>query len=184
MGRPPARWVRPALVALTAVALALTALGTGAVGTASVVSASMAPTYGVGGTLLTTTVGVGEPGRGDVVVFAVPASWRSAARESGVELETGLMVKRVVGRGGDRVVCCAPGGRLVVNGEVLDEGYLARRPQDVTNPTYDVTVPAGHLWLLGDNRRHSFDSRAMQVREPGAGFVPVSAVRARVLGGF
>lgn len=181
------RLSRRALVAATAVVTALvvavTFLG-GFLGTAAVVSASMAPSYDTGATLLTTKVGASSVDRGDVVVFDVPDSWRDAAATSGVDLASGRMVKRVIGRGGDRVVCCAPGGLLTVNGEVLVEDYLAADPASVANPTYDVTVPSGHLWLLGDNRLHSFDSRAMQVRSSGAGFVPVGSVRARVLGSW
>ncbi|WP_198020175.1 signal peptidase I [Nocardioides sp. J54] len=187
------RWARRSrpsrrvLVGATAGVTALLVAGvflTGVLGTASVVSASMAPSYDVGSTLLTTSVRAGEVERGDVVVFEVPRSWRDGAAASDFDLAAGLMVKRVVGTGGDRVVCCAPGGLLVVNGEVLDEGYLAAPPDSFTNPTYEVVVPPGHLWLLGDNRRRSFDSRAMQVRSPGAGFVPVDAVRARVIGAW
>ncbi|GAA1549576.1 signal peptidase I [Nocardioides humi] len=159
-------------------------LGTGTVGVAHVVSVSMAPSYDVGSTLLTTRVGSADPRRGDVVVFEVPASWRAAADESGADLTSGLMVKRVLAVGGDHVVCCAPGGLVVVNDAVVEEPYLASRPESTSNATYDVTIPAGHLWLVGDNRRRSFDSRAMHVRDPGAGFVPVAAVRALVLRGF
>ena len=172
-------WLLAALAGLAVVVVA-----TGTVGTASVVSPSMAPAYDVGSKLLTTSVGSADPERGDVVVFEVPDSWRDAAADSGADLTSGLMVKRVVAVGGDHVVCCAPGGLLVVNDEVLDEGYLAALPGSMSNPTYEVTVPADHLWLLGDNRRRSFDSRAMHVRDPDAGFVPVDAVRALVLRGF
>lgn len=172
-------WLLAALAGLAAVVLT-----TGAVGTASVVSPSMAPSYDVGSRLLTTRVGSADPEPGDVVVFAVPDSWRDAAADSGADLTSGLMVKRVIAVGGDHVICCAPGGLLVVNDEVLDEDYLAAPPESMSNPTYDVTVPADHLWLLGDNRRRSFDSRAMHAREPDAGFVPTDAVRALVLSGF
>ena len=172
-------WTLAALAGLAAVVLT-----TGAVGTASVVSPSMAPAYDVGSRLLTTSVGSADPEPGDVVVFAVPDSWRTAATESGADLTSGLMVKRVIAVGGDHVVCCAPGGLLVVNDEVLDEDYLAAPPDTMSNPTYDVTVPADHLWLLGDNRRRSFDSRAMHARDSDDGFVPRDAVRAQVLSGF
>lgn len=163
---------------------ATTVLATGTLGTASVTSPSMAPAYDVGSTLVTTRVGATRPARGDVVVVEVPDAWRDAAADSDADLTSGLMVKRVIAVGGDHVVCCAPGGHLVVDDEVLDEPYLAAPPETMSNPTYDVTVPAGHLWLLGDNRRRSFDSRAMHARDPGAGFVPTDAVRARVLDGF
>lgn len=173
-----------AVAALSVAGLAAAALATGTLGTATVVSASMAPAHEVGSHLVTTRVGAGDPGRGDVIVFSVPEAWQEAAADSGADLTSGLMVKRVIGVGGDRIVCCAPGGRLVVNDEVLDEPYLASPPEDITNPTYDVTVPDDHLWVLGDNRRRSFDSRAMHARDRDAGFVPTSAVRGRVLGDY
>jgi len=180
--------VAPRFRALGAVALALSALVlvvlTGTLGTARVTSPSMAPGYDVGTHLLTTRWATGDLVRGDVVVFDVPTSWRRAAADSGADLSSGRMVKRVVGIGGDHVVCCAPGGHLVVNGEVIEEPYLATPSEEMLNPTYDVVVPPGHLWLLGDNRRRSFDSRAIEVRSRGAGAVPLTAVRARVLGGF
>ncbi|MFO6453244.1 MULTISPECIES: signal peptidase I [unclassified Aeromicrobium] len=177
-------WAATALAAMLAVCFL-----TGLLGHATVTSPSMAPTHEVGSTLLTTSLGTRHLDRGDVVVFDVPRSWREAdrARSGAAGGEGGretAMVKRVLGLPGDRVTCCAPGGLLMRNGRVVDEPYLAEPPIDVSNVAYDVTVPPGHLWVLGDNRRRSFDSRAMQARGGQSGLLPLSAVRARVLLGW
>jgi signal peptidase I len=96
-----------------------------------------------------------DPSRGEVIVFTSPLDWRTAENEKD-------FVKRVIGVPGDHVVCCDPRGRLSVNGVAIDEPYLdkdygANAPAS-PNP-FDVTVPAGRLWVMGDNRVESADSR-------------------------
>jgi signal peptidase I len=70
-------------------------------------------------------------------------------------------IKRVIGVGGDHVVCCDAQGRITVNGHLLDEPYLfpGAKPSE---QSFDVTVPAGRLWVMGDHRNESADSRAHQ----------------------
>ena len=71
------------------------------------------------------------------------------------------LIKRVIGVAGDNVACCDDQGRVTVNGVGIDEPYL--EPGAVTSEmTFDVTVPAGNLWVMGDNRHHSADSRYNQ----------------------
>jgi signal peptidase I len=132
---------------------------------------------------------------GDVVVFADPGGWLPATPE--VEQPpliaavdwflafVGLsapdsnehLVKRVIGLPGDEVVCCNALGQMSVNGVPLDEPYVLLPPgeQKVSRDDFDVTVPAGSLWVMGDNRYNSKDSRYNR-ETPLEGFVPIENV--------
>ena len=126
---------------------------------------SMAPTIDVGDRVLAQRLDGAEVRRGDVVVFQ-DEGW------GGVP-----MLKRVVGVGGDHVACCDAQGRLTVNGRSVAEPYV----EDAQTPgqRFAVTVPRGRLFLLGDRRAESLDSRA-RLSEAGHGAVPREAVVARV----
>lgn len=91
-----------------------------------------------------------DPARGEVIVFKPPPSWEAGTKED--------FIKRVVAVGGDRVLCCDAQGRITVNGQPLDEDYLfpGNRPSD---DKFDVTVPPGRLFMMGDHRSASSDSR-------------------------
>ena len=139
------RWVWPVGLAL----LALVVVRLVAVQTFAVPSASMAPTIEPGDRLLVNRLDRGELRRGDLVVF-------DGARVFGSPSD---YVKRVIGLPGDRVRCCDEAGRLTVNGAPLDEPYVY--PGDAASDvTFDVQVPDGRLWVLGDHRSDSADSRA------------------------
>ncbi|MBU6144575.1 MAG: signal peptidase I, partial [Acidobacteria bacterium] len=79
------------------------------------------------------------------------------------------LVKRVIGVGGDHVVCCDANNRITINGEPIIEPYVAQgsNPSDTE---FDVVVPKDSIWVLGDNRGNSEDSR-YHPNTPGKGFV-------------
>jgi signal peptidase I len=102
-----------------------------------------------------------DPHRGEVIVFTSPLDWRTDPNEKD-------FIKRVIGVPGDHVVCCDSRGRITVNGKVLDEtGYLYTGPdgrQDAPSMNaFDVIVPAGRLWVMGDHRSRSGDSREQYI---------------------
>ncbi|CAM3447691.1 signal peptidase I [Nocardioides dubius] len=171
------RWIAVAAL-LVSVPVTATATGWRLV---EITSDSMSPGLRTGDRVITAPLREG-PARGDVVVFTPPEAWRSAySRWQQGRTAPERMVKRVVAIGGDDVECCAADGRLVVNGEALTEPYLAEEPGRGNTPTYRITVPAGRLWLLGDNRDDSFDSSIVRALT-GQGAVTQDAVTGRVLG--
>ena len=128
------------------------------------------------------------PERGDVVVFKDPGGWLNSAQtitkkpplEQGVDFflsAFGLiapdssqhLVKRIIGKPGDRVVCCSPSGKIMINGTPITEPYVAPN-SNPSDKTFDVTVPADSYWVMGDNRGNSEDSR-FHGDLPAKGFV-------------
>lgn len=108
-----------------------------------------------------------EPLRGDVVVFDGTGYFGDAD-----------YVKRVVGVGGDHVVCCDKEGRIEVNGRSVDESTFLYPGDSPSSVPFDVVVPAGTLFVLGDHRSDSSDSRD-HLGSPGGGMIPVDHVIGR-----
>ncbi len=127
--------------------------------------------------------------RGDIVVFEDPGGWLAPVPEvsrgpvldqvfSVLEFvgvapvtEGNHLIKRVIGLGGDTVACCDEDGRLTVNSEPVEETYLY--PGDVPSTVdFEVTVPEDRIWVMGDHRSNSRDSRANDDGTGATGSVP------------
>ncbi|KWW99668.1 Signal peptidase I [Carbonactinospora thermoautotrophica] len=132
--------------------------------------------------------------RGEIVVFDDPGGWLQTEPEppanplvrgvQSVFVFFGLLpssqkdlIKRVIAVGGDRVACCDSQGRVTVNGVPLDEPYVFPGNPSST-VTFDVTVPEGRLWVMGDHREVSGDS-SKHLGEPGGGTIPEDKVVGR-----
>jgi signal peptidase I len=134
----------------------------------------------------------GTPQRGDIVVFKDPGGWLDDSETSsptspitkllekiGLYPTGGHLVKRVIAVGGDRVICCDAEGRITVNGKALDEKSYLPKGTVPSMIKFDKVIPAGHLWMMGDNRGFSYDSRG-HMGGPGGGYVDQDLVVGRV----
>ncbi|MEU8673134.1 signal peptidase I [Streptomyces sp. NPDC048560] len=140
----------------------------------TVPTGSMTPTVDAGDRVLAERIDGTDVKRGDVVVFT-DSVWGDQP-----------MVKRVVGVGGDKVACCDADGRLTVNGEPIEEPYVQGQSfggggggAPAAQQDFTAVVPKGQVFLLGDERSSSLDSR-VHLEDPGQGSVPLSAVQARL----
>jgi signal peptidase I len=164
-------------------------------------SGSMEDTLLVGDRVIVSklTPGPVDLERGDVVVFQDPGGWLELAppvERSGLSgaIHDGLvfvgllpaesedhLIKRVLGLPGDHVVCCSENRKLMVNGVEITEPYL--KPGDAASSmTFDITVPAGHVWVMGDHRSDSEDSRFHDPSGTGQdGSVPIDDITGRAV---
>jgi signal peptidase I len=88
--------------------------------------------------------------RGDIVVFDVPA---------GSSIESGLYVKRLIGLPGDHVACCNKAGEVTVDGKALNESQYLYPGNAPSGIKFSVTLGPGEVWVMGDHRSISLDSR-------------------------
>ncbi len=136
--------------------------------------------------------GGSTPSRGDIIVFKDPGGWLNEAdtttpqgpvtklmEKVGLYPTGGHLVKRVIGVGGDRVVCCDAKGRITVNGKALDEKDYLPKGTAPSQLKFDRTIPKSHLWMMGDNRSFSLDSRG-HMGDPGGGFISEDLVVGKV----
>ena len=162
-------------------------------------SGSMENTLKVGDRVLVAKFGGFQ--RGDVVVFEDPAHWLSGPQPEhsafGKTLEfigilpnpgDGYLIKRAIGMPGDRVTCCTAEGAITVNNVALDESqylYSENGAQVApSNVPFDVIVPADHIFVMGDHRNASADSRCRLQTSVGGGPVggPAFVPKERVVG--
>jgi signal peptidase I len=133
--------------------------------------------------------------RGEIVVFADPDNWLGQAPD---DQNSGLigqgknllitigvvpdpakqyLIKRVIGVGGDTVICCDDQDKLQVNGKSVDEPYVYENDK-ASESNFNVTVPEGFIWVMGDHRGASSDSR-FHANDVNSGMVPLSKVVGR-----
>lgn len=158
-------------------------------------SASMLDTLQINDRILASRISttVGGTSRGEIVVFKDPGGWLPPPPEPADGLRgivtKGLtfigvlpadsgqdLVKRVIATGGDRIACCDEQGRIVLNGVPLNENYIIGPTDQVF---FDVTIPDGGIFVMGDNRGDSRDSRFHLDVNNGA--VPTDNVVGRVV---
>lgn len=187
-------WLRESLVILVSALVLSWLVKTFLVQAFYIPSGSMEDTLQVGDRVLVTKLAPGPFAvhRGDIVVFKDPGGWLPpVAATSASPLQKSIndaltfvgllpqdsgehLIKRVIGVAGDTVACCDAQGRVTVNGVGIDEPYL--KPGSInTDMPFTTTVPADSLWVEGDNRLHSADSRYNQGR-PGGGSIPLANV--------
>ena len=132
--------------------------------------------------------------RGDIIVFDGSGSWdfdnppassnifSKAVDELeglvGISHDSSIYIKRVIGLPGDHVACCNAEGQVTVNGVPLSEGSYLYPGNVPSTQKFSITVPAGHLWVMGDHRLVSYDSRG-HTGDPGGGSIPESGVLGR-----
>jgi signal peptidase I len=132
--------------------------------------------------------------RGDIIVFDGTGSWdfdtpstssnifSKAVDELeglvGISQDPNIYIKRVIGLPGDHVVCCNTKGQITVNGVPLTESSYLYPGNAPSTQKFNITVPAGRLWVMGDHRAVSYDSRG-HMGDPGGGTIPESGVLGR-----
>lgn len=165
----------------------------------SIPSGSMEQTLQIGDRVLVdkVTYRFRNVARGDVIVFDGTDSFVPAREVPERDPLTGSVtwigqslgfiepdntdfIKRVIGVAGDRVVCCDDAGRVTVNGVALNEAEYLYPGDEPSFVPFDVIVPPDRLWVMGDHRSNSADSRS-HLGSPGGGFVPTSRVVGRAM---
>lgn len=197
--RPPKRrrsfWRELPVLVVVALVLAVL-IKTFAIQAFFIPSASMQNTLGIGDRVLINKVvyHLRPIHRGDIVVFDGTGSWDFNNPQPssnvftkvaddlegvvGITHSSSIYIKRVIGLPGDNVACCNAKGQITVNGVPLSESSYLYPGNAPSSQSFRITVPAGRLWLMGDHRAVSYDSRG-HMGDPGGGTIPESAVLGR-----
>lgn len=199
------RRLRPWMAVLATVVIAVliaTGLRIAVVDIYTVSQVSMSPTLEDSQRILVQKDYPGERGvqRGDVIVFDGEGSFTPYEGSSstlsqlgsrighwfGLSAPPATYVKRVLGVGGDAISCCDDSGHLTLNAQPISEPYLGREV-DAADPaselSFEAVVPPGRVWVMGDNRAESIDSRAL-LGAPGGGMISEDRILGRVSGVF
>lgn len=186
-------WLREVVIVLVGAVVLAVVIKTFLVQAFFIPSGSMRQTLEVEDRVLVTRLAPRflDVNRGDIVVFVDPGGWLTGTETAGTAGPQGPvgdilrfiglvpqdagdhLIKRVVGVAGDTVECCSQGA-VTVNGVPIEETYLAEGASPSEVP-FTVVVPEGYLWVMGDNRQNSRDSR-YHLGDPGGGAVPLSEV--------
>ncbi|WP_407711994.1 signal peptidase I [Bifidobacterium mongoliense] len=139
----------------------------------SIPSGSMMGTIEVGDRVITNKLAprIVPVHRGDVIVFRDPANWLADEQSS----RNNDLIKRLIGMPGDVVACQGAGHPVTINGVEIDERTYIRPGVDPSNFAFNVTVTPGHVFVMGDNRSNSADSRYHQ-DDGDQGLVPMNDV--------
>lgn len=181
-------WIKEILIVLVSALVFSFLIKTFLFKTFFVPSGSMENTLEVGDRVVANVVGsmVFPVQRGDIIVFKDTQGWLPAAEgpqenaiAAGMEY-AGLipdnssrhLVKRVIGIAGDKVECCNTDGKVRVNGKVIEESYLnsSSSPFPGSSRPFSIIVPEGGMWVMGDNRDFSADSR-LHMDSPSKGII-------------
>lgn len=182
------RWGVAAAITLVLALIVSTVVRIFAVDIYEINQDSMSPTVADGERVLVDKQypGAAEPAPGDVVVFdgegsftpyrggaALNRSLEQVGHWLGLRPPPGVFIKRVIGTEGDLVVCCDADGQLTLNGEPVEEAYLAEAATaevPASDITFEAEIPPGRMWVMGDNRQDSLDSRDL-LGAPGGGMI-------------
>jgi signal peptidase I len=187
-------WVRETAIVVVCALVLSVLIKTFLVQAFYIPSGSMEETLEIGDRIMVSklTPGLTDVERGDIVVFVDPGGWLDDVPENdGGPVRNAItealtfvgiypqdaghhLIKRVIGLPGDTVACCTADGNLTVNGVEIDEPYLAPGAAP-SRMEFEIVVPEDSLWVMGDNRDNSADSRA-HLGQPGGPFVPIDNV--------
>ena len=176
LGRSILRWLAEFFIYMVVAIVVVALVRVFLVQPFRVPSGSMEQTLQIGDTILAWERGA--PERGEIVVFRDDLGWLGPLPSEAPQWKKVLawlkvlppqdeqyLVKRLIGLPGDHVVCCDVQGRITVNGHPLDETeYLYQNSSgktvDPSDQVFDIVVPEGHIFVMGDHRNGSEDSRA------------------------